>query len=185
MKNWLLLIAMMLGSVNVDAQHTVYKALSSDESNQYKEYLKKIRSAVENALLKKHLDTLCLDPLDPDISQCVDSVLNGVTIRDSIAYIYSGKISRSSVRMDIHYGVCFRKNGNGTYKRMFPVWKFEEYTISNSTIKKTIAITIHALTGELILIAEDHRQSTQKWGAGDMTYYHKTPYRMLEYVFKK
>jgi hypothetical protein len=174
----------VLGGISSYAQEgsALLRLLNSSEKAEYLADLKQVRSAVFDAVSMKKKDTLCLLPLMPDKYQVVDSLIRGVKTRDSIHYIYAGVYMIDNLRFDVHFGILYKKIGNGVYQKKFPVLKCEEYTLDlkkSKSPRKNLALIVSLISGELVLIAEDYRLGEKKWSDESMDWYQKTPVRVV------
>lgn len=164
---------------------TLLKLLNPAEKAEYIGNLKKLRSAVFDAVLMKKKDTLCLLPLNPDKYQTADSLIRGIKTRDSIHYIYAGVYMIEGLRFDVHFGILYKKSGKGGYQKKFPVMKCEEYDCDlnkSKSPRKNLALIVSLISGELVLIAEDYRTGEKKWSVEGMDWYQKTPVRVAKYL---
>ncbi len=179
----LISMCVVLG-INAQDNDEIFKLLNEEDKSAYLHNLSLVRSSIERAISKKHIDTLCSLPLNANKYQIISSVKNKIEIRDSVYYMYAGKYVSGTERIDMYYGYMYRSGARGPYKRIMPVVKFEEYAQMTTSLgwKKMRVLSINALTGEILLLAEDYNNSQAKWSSGEMQKYHLTPVRALSYI---
>ena len=171
--------------------------LPPDEEKEYVSQLVFARACIERAISQNKFDTLCMpymSQIDPDPVDTVNFTEKGISLRDSIVYMYASTQEylspdtniTDSMRIGIHNGYLYRREASGPYKKQLPVFKCEEYKKVYDPQKywqRIRTLTVNALKGELASFGEDFNDPNVKYPSIEMQKYHSTPPRIFSFIF--